>query len=128
MKTLLRVLRWLLILAVLGFTAYNGILEGTIAIRTGVTLGQRIATATQLAYGALAVLALLSLPFMRRWAYPLLKWWALMVVITLILAPAVWAAASLGTNLIVAAIGLILTGLVLWSWRRENTVPPIVSR
>lgn len=84
------------------------------------TTGQRVASALQLAYGALGLVAALALllgsPLMR----PLLGVWALCLVATAGLAPVVWGAAAWWAG---AAAGAF-TALLAWgvAWLADRSV------
>ena len=107
-------------------TAYNGIFEGLNAARHASTLGQRVATVTQLAYGVLAIAAIVAVAIRHRITLALLVGWAAALVATAALAPIVYG----GASVVVAAVAVILvalvTGSVIVAWRRAN--PPTNTR
>ena len=80
--TVTRWVRILLVIAVLLFFAYNGLVEVRNALRSMTTPGQKVVTATQLAYGVLSALALASMRIRPRMTTPLLIAWAIPLVAT----------------------------------------------
>jgi hypothetical protein len=123
-----RALCWIgcvLLVLLLGATAYNGLYEGVIAIPSADTLGMQIATVTQLSYGIFAALGLLALLFRRSWVEPALRGWGVTLTLTAGLAPVVYAGASLltgiGTGLLTAAVAWLT--LALWRIARRGRTP-----
>jgi hypothetical protein len=110
-------IRLTLIVALLLFTAYNGLYEGFNATRYGASVGQRVATGTQLAYGAFAVAALAAMVARRRWAGSLLVLWGIAVVATGALAPVVWGDTPVRVGVLAGLATAGVVGLVLWGWR-----------
>jgi hypothetical protein len=125
------VLKWtrlLLVVAVLAFFAYNGLVEGRNALRSMTTVGQQIATVAQLCYGVLAVLALVSMWLHPRATTPLLLAWAVPLTVTAGLAPEVYGGSGLAGALAGGLVGLVIAGLTVWGWRahyraRSATAP-----
>jgi len=105
---------------VVALTAYNGVVEGINATHYADTFGMKVATATQLAYGAFAVLALVAMAFRRRLVPRLLIPWGAAVVATGALAPVVYAGTSMAVGLLVGAITAIVVGLAIWAWPRTG--------
>ena len=115
--------RWiglgLLVLALL-FCAYNGLVEGWRELHNDDTPAMRVATVTQLLYGAAATLALLALavPAWRRRVFPLLLVWAVATTSTGALAPVVYGGRSLGVGAAAGAITALIAGALVWVWHR----------
>lgn len=125
---ILRVACLVFLLAVLLFFAYNGLVEGSNAIRTMRTPGEKLATATQLAYGVLAVLALASVWLRPAGTTRLLVAWAVPLVVTGTLAPMVYGDRGLGIGLLGGLVALLLSGLTIWCWSsRPKATPPEIS-
>jgi hypothetical protein len=118
-----RALRWigigLLVLALLA-CAWNGLREGSRELHNDDTPAMRVATVTQLLYGALAVLALLALavPAWRRRVFPLLICWAVATTLTGGLAPVVYGGSSLGIGVAAGALTALIAGGLVWVWHR----------
>ena len=111
------------VVAVLAATAWLGLTEGWVAIRSGVTTGQHVATGTQLAYGLLGLLALAGVLMRRRWAWVPLVLWALMVTATAALAPVVWGQSGWQAALAAGAAAAAVASLVIWGGRRHVSSP-----
>jgi hypothetical protein len=119
----MRVWHWArlsLILAVLLFSAYNGLVEGRNAFRSIGTTGHAIATATQLAYGVFAVLALAAMRLARRATGPFLVGWGITFAATMGLAPKVYAGSTLPIAVLTGLLGSGVVLTVLWAWRVEQ--------
>lgn len=101
----------------LAASAYNGIYEGLIAIRTAGTRGMLVASVTQLLYGGLGALALLALAVRRDWVAPLLVGWGITVTLTAGLAPVVYGGASLFTGIGTGVLTALIAWLTLTLWR-----------
>ena len=117
--TVTRWVRILLVIAVLLFFAYNGLVEVRNALRSMTTPGQKVVTATQLAYGVLSVLALASMRIRPRMTTPLLIAWAIPLVATAALAPVVYGGLGLGAGVGGGLVGLILAALTVRGWKRH---------
>ena len=118
-----RALRWiglgLLVLALLA-CAYNGLWEGWLELHNDDTPAMRVATVTQLLYGAAATLALLALavPAWRRRVFPLLVCWAVATTLTGGLSPVVYGGSSLGVGVAAGALTAAVAGALVWVWHR----------
>ena len=113
----MRLWRYVVIVLMLGLSAYNGLLEGTNAVRFATTPGMKIATATQLLYGVAAACAL-AVMLMRRQLVPmLLVAWAAGLIITGALAPVVYGGTSIAVGLAGGALMAAVVVLVTWAWR-----------
>ena len=101
----------------LAASAYNGLVEGINELHNNDTPWMRVATVTQLLYGAAAVAALLALVFRLRGVYPLLVIWALATTATATLAPVVYGNSPWIAGAAAGAVTVVIVGLVLWLWR-----------
>ena len=108
------------VLVLLVATAYNGIFEGLNAARHASTLGQRVATVTQLAYGVLAIPAIVAVAMRHRITIFILVGWAAALVATAALAPIVYGGASVGVAAVAVILVALVTGGVIVAWRRAN--------
>ena len=105
-------------------TAYNGIIEGFNALHAVATVGHRIATATQLAYGVLAVAALSALTLKHPMTFRLLLAWSAMVVTTAALAPVVYGGTSVVVGTIAGLGVAAIVGTAIMAWRRSTRPVP----
>lgn len=119
-------MRLVLPVLLLLFTGVAGVRNGFYEYREAVTGGQRFATASEIAYGAVSWVALAALLTKRRWARALLIAWAALVTITASVAAIAWggasAAAAAAGGISVAAV----CGLAVWladSWLARQTAP-----
>jgi hypothetical protein len=119
--TLASKLRLLAIAGFLLLTGYFGIREGVPAIRSAVSVGQKVAAVTQLLYGLLGVAALLGVVTRDRWTTTLLTLWGLTLVATATLGPVVWGGTGPAPAVAAGATTTLVVGLVLWAWRRHKT-------
>ena len=106
-----------LLVLLLGLSAYNGLYEGMNAVRTAAGTGMRVATVTQLLYGACSVLALLALAVRRAWVEPLLIGWGVAVTLTAGLAPIVYGGTAVWPGLAAGLATALLAWLTLALWR-----------
>ncbi len=107
------------IVVVLGATGWLGLTDGWNLTRTAVTMGQRVATGTQLAYGFFGLLALAGVLMRRRWALVPLTLWGLSVTATAALAPVVWGGSGWQAALGGGAGAAVVAALVLWGGHRH---------
>lgn len=96
--------------AFLLFIGYTGISGGLQQVGASATFGQRLQTATQLLFGALAVAALGTLVARRRWTGAVLLAWGAALTVGAGLAPVVWG----GTGLLPAVAAAVATALIAW--------------
>jgi peptidoglycan/LPS O-acetylase OafA/YrhL len=120
-----RLIGLVLLVALLLACVYNGLVEGWNELQNDDTPPMRVATATQLLYGAAALGALIALaiPNQRRWVYPLLVVWGVACTITATLAPVVYGEASWNTGAAAGLLTVLIVLLVLWGWRRACKRP-----
>lgn len=107
-----------LLVLLLLLTAFNGLVEGISATHYADTRGMRLATATQLLYGGLALAALGALAFRRRWVFGLLVAWGISVTVTATLAPVVYGGTPVRDGVLAGSITGAVVALILWCWRR----------
>jgi hypothetical protein len=120
---LTRVLLALPLLAFLLLTAYNGLVEGWNATHFADTLGMKIATALQLAYGVLGVVGLFVLWRRPRWSRSALLGWSTTVTGEGALAPVVYAGKGIGFGVGVAAVVAALTVGACYAWAKSALAP-----
>lgn len=83
-----------------------------------VSLGQRVATLTQLGYGVLAALAAVSLGVGSPRSRPLTLGWAVAFVLTGGLAPVVWGESGPLSGIAAALVASLMAVAVIWLARR----------
>ena len=110
-------LRWLRLVAVVAMlllAVWFGLKEGFDGFRGAATTMQRVATVTQMLYGASALASLVALFRRQKW----LKWALIdmttMATITGFLAPIAWGGTGVKEGLLAAASVLVVGGLVTW--------------
>ncbi len=97
------------LLLVLGWTGIDGGIE---QISNAHTTGRKIQTASQLAYGALSVLNILTVFWAQRWNRPILVSWTILLAVAGGLGAYAWGGTSAGTGLVSGlAAGLIGAGI-----------------
>jgi hypothetical protein len=111
------------ILLLLLATAYNGTVEGLNATRYASSIGQRIASVTQLAYGALAIAAILGIALRHPMTITVLVAWGGAVVSTAALAPVVYAGASASVGLGAGLAAAVVAAGAIEAWRRGRRPP-----
>ena len=120
MKRFGRAARLVVVVALLLLTAYTGIVDGLEASRSATRPLERVAAASQLAYGGLAVTTLMASLIVRRWVLPHLLLWGAALTLTGGLAPVVWG----GQGALVGVLGGLCTAgivaLANWACRRHN--------
>ncbi len=109
-----RVIRFLLVLLMLGAMAWFGVTGGPRDWRSAVTPGQKVAAITQLLHGVTAVLAVILLCARSAWLRPVTLVWALAATATATLAPVVWGGTTWVTGALTGLAALALTGLTWW--------------
>lgn len=104
--------RLFLLGAVLASTGWLGITDGWRA--DPATAGQRIAVASQLAYGVLGLVGFIAL--LARWRYtmPVVILWAVATTLTAALAPVVWGEAPMRVAAFTGAVTAGIAALVVW--------------
>ena len=128
----MRTWRWIglvLLVALLLGCVYNGLVEGWAELQNDDTPPMRVATATQLLYGAAALGALIAIaiPAGRRRVYPLLVVWGVACIATATLAPVVYGEATWTVGLLAGLATAVIVLLVLWGWRRACRRPPTTN-
>jgi hypothetical protein len=93
---------------------WGALVEG----RGALSLGQRIATFTQLSYGVLAVLTAVTLVRGSSWSRPLTLAWAVAFVVTGGLAPIVWGGTGPVSGIAGALVASLVAFIVIWLARR----------
>ena len=101
-------------------SAYNGLVEGYNMTHYWGTLGMKVATAFQLAYGVLGAAGLFALVRRPRWSHAVLLGWCVAVVAEGVLAPIVYAGQTILYGGLVAAIVAGIAGFAWWSWARAT--------
>jgi hypothetical protein len=101
-------------------SAYTGIVDGLDTSRSATQPLERVAAASQLAYGGLAVATLVALPIMRRWVLPLLLLWGAALTLTGGLAPVVWGEQGALVGVLGGLCTAGIVALVVWACRRHN--------
>jgi len=114
--------------AFLLFIGYSGITGGLQQLGVTATLGQRLQTAMQLVFGALAVAVLGALVTRRRWTRLLLLAWAAALTIGGGVAPIVWGGSGLLPALAAAVAIALLAWLTLWAVKPAITISPEFAR
>lgn len=109
------------------------LVSGVTALRNGVnefaqaaTLGQRFATASELAHGLASWVVLAAIAAGSASAVPLAIVWAVLITITAATAAVAWGGAGLGAGAAAAVIMAALSGLAVWLIRKAgpgNTAP-----
>ncbi|HEY2798552.1 MAG TPA: hypothetical protein VGK26_11740 [Thermoanaerobaculia bacterium] len=120
MKRFGRAVRLVAIIALLLLTAYTGIADGLDTLRSASGPLERVAAASQLAYGALAIASLLASLILRRWVVPLLVLWGAVLTLTGGLAPVVWGEQNALVGLLAGLCTAGIAALALWGCRRHN--------
>jgi hypothetical protein len=110
----------LLILA--GFTV-QGAWNGFTDLPDATSRLQFIACISQIAYGALAFLAIPALLIGWRGLRPLLHLWVTAVTLTGGLAPVAWGGATLGAGIAAMILSCVIALAVIWVIRRAQVVP-----
>jgi uncharacterized membrane protein YwaF len=118
----LRAIGLCVLLLLLGFTAYNGIIEGVAATHYSTTRGMKAATVGQLLYGFTAAATLLALVFQRRLVAPLLVIWGIGGTLVAALAPVVYGGQPWGIGVLSGAAAGFLFWLIHSLWRRAQRV------
>src|SRR5262245_36841973 len=115
-------IRWVLlsigVLAILGlgWTGFQGTIE--IARRSdAVTIGQKLQTMAQFAFGLFGVLSVVCLFWARRWQRVMLVAWMIAVTLAGGLAPVVWGGATVGIGLLSGAASWLIAMLITWLMR-----------
>ena len=110
-------LRLAILASALVLAGYLGIVEGFKAAHSSSSLIQRATTASQLAYGVLALLALVAIFVRPRLVGPLLEFWGAMFIATATLAPIVWGDASIWTGVVSGLVTALVVSVLIWLWR-----------
>jgi len=116
----LRIAGLVVLIVLLLFTAYNGILEGIPALRFAATKGMLVATWGQLLYGFSAAATLLALVFQRRVVAPLLIVWGIGGTLVSALAPVVYGGRPWGIGVLSGAAAGFLFWLIHSLWRKAT--------
>jgi hypothetical protein len=115
------------LLVLLLFTAYNGIIEGIAATHYATTRGMQAATVGQIIYGFAAAATLLALVFQRRFVAPLLVVWGIGGTLVSALAPVVYGGRPWGIGVLSGAAAAFLFWLILKLWRVATRQPALVN-
>ena len=97
--------------------AWTGVSGGVHQIPQSRTLGQWIQTITQLGYGVLSLLSVLTSFRGRRWAVPVLTCWVVSVTTAAGFAAVVWGGTSLAMGLASAGASLLIALAIVWLLR-----------
>ncbi len=120
MKRFGRAARLVVVGALLLLTAYTGIVDGLDTIRSATKPLERVAAASQLAYGGLAVATLIASLIVRRWVLPLLLLWGAALTLTGGLAPVVWGEQGALVGVLGGLCTAGVAALAIWAGRRHN--------
>lgn len=114
------VLFWagVVLLLVLSASGFQSVVEADAAA----TAGQKLATAAQLAYALVGLLAAGGLVTRRSWARAATWIWAALITLTAGLAPVVWGGSATITGL-VAALGIAAVALLVISLTARRPPP-----
>lgn len=105
----------LLVLSVSGF-------QSVVEAHAAATAGQKLATASQLAYALVGLLAAGGLVARRSWARAATWIWAALITLTAGLAPVVWGGSAPATGLVVA-LGIAAVALLVISLTARRPPP-----
>lgn len=111
--------------AFLLFIGYTGITGGLQQVSESATLGQRVQTATQLAFGLLAVAVVATLTARRRWSRLLLVAWGAVLSISSGLAVIVWGGQGALPAAAATVATLLIAWLTLWAVKPAMTISPV---
>jgi hypothetical protein len=108
--------RMLLIVALLLLTGlgWTGISGGLHQLPESHTLGQRVQSLSQLGYGVLSVLAVLTSVWGRRWRPLILACWTVCVTLAGGFASVVWGGTTLLIGVISGAAALLVALAIIW--------------
>lgn len=112
--------RLAILASALVLAGYLGIVEGFNAAHSSSTLIQQATTASQLAYGVLALLALAAIMRRHRVAGPLLEFWGAMFIATVTLAPIVWGDAPVLSGVLSGLVTALFVSVLIWLWRANQ--------
>jgi hypothetical protein len=115
-----RAARLVVVAALLLLTAYTGIFDGLETSRSAVTPLERVAAASQLAYGGMAVATLVASLIVRRWVLPLVLLWGAALTLTGGLAPVVWGKQGALVGVLGGLCTAGIVALAIWACRRHN--------
>ena len=104
---------WLALLLVLVFCVlgYQGLINEWKSVAT---LGQALSAGAQSAYIAFGVVAILALVSRQRWSRIPLYLWAATMIFTGVSAPIVWGGGSWSSGLFAAGVTLVIAALTIW--------------
>jgi hypothetical protein len=121
-KRLGRSLRVAAVALLLLATVYGGIVDGLDAFRSSSAVKplERVAAASQLAYGVLAAATLIASAIARRWLLPLLLAWGAALTATGGLAPVVWGEQGALVGLLGGLCTAGIVALAFWAARAHN--------
>ena len=120
MKRFGRAAQLVAVAALLLLTAYTGIVDGLDTTRSANRPLERMASASQLAYGGLAVATLVASLIVRRWVLPLVFAWGAALKLTGGLAPVVWGEQGALVGVVGGLCTAGVVALALWACRRHN--------
>jgi hypothetical protein len=121
MKIFLSILEWVSFAFVL-VTSTMGIQNGFDNISSSQTAGQWACTILQFIYGAAGTIAAIGFPTKQKWAYGLSWIWAISFTVAGGIAPMAWADTSILASLFGGALCAVITGLIVYLWRRRFAV------
>ncbi len=116
----MKLLGLVVLVVLLLFTAYNGIIEGIAATHYAGTRGMQVATVGQLLYGFSATATLLALAVQRRLVAPLLIVWGVGGTLVSALAPVVYGGSPWGIGALSGAAAAFLFWLIHSLWCRAT--------
>lgn len=120
MKRAREILRVGLVVTFVAFCAWAGIEDGMPAFAGAQTAGQRVASVTQLLYGALSVAVLLGIAFRPAWVAALLVAWGAVLIVTGSLATVVWGEQGWGVAAVAGVSIASVVALIVWAWRAHE--------
>jgi hypothetical protein len=106
----------LALLLLLGF-AWIGMSGGWSQLAQSPTMGQRIQSVAQLAYGLLSLVAIVVWFWARHWSGPVLIGWASSLALAGALAPVVWGESSVAVGVLSGVASLLIAGGIVWLLR-----------
>jgi len=102
---------------------WSGLSGGLRQIGLAHSLGQTTQTYTQLGYGILSLLGVITTFLGRRWNPLVLGCWAVCVSISAGFASVAWGETSIATGLAAGAAALLIAVAIIWMVRTGSRVP-----
>ena len=97
--------------------AWNGLIGGLHQLPQAQTTGQKVQTITQLAYGVLSLLGIVTTFRGPRWNPVVLASWAVSVTAAAGFATVAWGGASLITGMAAAGAAFLIAAAIIWMLR-----------